>query len=537
MISPTMTGAVTASALVLQAPQIEWSNLVAIFVLFGGAAVSVLLEALVPRRARRSVQIALTTLVLIAALVAVIVPWSRGDYLLAGESALALDGPTYATWSMLMVFGLGTVLLFAERMGGAQTSFVANASSVPGSALERESEEARREHTEVFPLLLFCLFGMMLFAASNDLILMFVALEIFSLPLYLLTGLSRRRRLVSQEASVKYFLLGALSSAIFLYGIALVYGAAGSFQLGIIAQASMTQISGSKIFAAGMILLAVGLLFKVGAVPFHNWTPDVYTGAPSPVTAFMSIATKMVAVLGLMRVMYVAMGAMRWDWQLLLAVVAVASMAVGAIVGLSQTDMKRMLAYSSIAHAGFIMVGVVGAYTLQTGQRPDQTGSVSSVLIYLAGYGLATIGFFMVILMVRKAGGESTEIDSWAGLGRRHPMLGALIVLFMLSFAGIPATAGFTGKLFVFLAGWRGGYAWLVLLGVIFSLVAAYFYLNVIYVVFFKTPGEQAQDVEVGDPSVGGWIVLVVCALGTLILGLYPQPIIEMVNHASVFLR
>ncbi|MEA5637536.1 MAG: proton-conducting transporter membrane subunit, partial [Cutibacterium granulosum] len=258
-----MTGAVTASPLVLPAPQIEWSNLVAIFVLFGGAALSVLLEALVPRRARRTVQIALTILVLIAALVAVIVPWSRGDHLLAGESALALDGPACATWSMLMVFGLGTVLLFAERMGGAQTSFVANASSVPGSALERESEEARREHTEVFPLLLFCLFGMMLFAASNDLILMFVALEIFSLPLYLLTGLSRRRRLVSQEASVKYFLLGALSSAIFLYGIALVYGAAGSFQLGIIAQASMTQISGSKIFAAGMILLAVGLLFKV----------------------------------------------------------------------------------------------------------------------------------------------------------------------------------------------------------------------------------------------------------------------------------
>jgi len=164
-----MTGAVTASPLVLPAPQIEWSNLVAIFVLFGGAALSVLLEALVPRRARRSVQIALTILVLIAALVAVIVPWSRGDHLLAGEGALALDGPTCATWSMLMVFGLGTVLLFAERMGGAQTSFVANASSVPGSALERESEEARREHTEVFPLLLFCLFGMMLFAASNGL--------------------------------------------------------------------------------------------------------------------------------------------------------------------------------------------------------------------------------------------------------------------------------------------------------------------------------------------------------------------------------
>ncbi len=540
MISQSAILGLTAMQIVpldIQAPHIEWSALMPLFLVVGGAAIETLVEAFVPRASRRPVQLGLTTIVLLAALGSVLTGWTHAGYKLAGVGSLALDAPTYATWLLLLVFSLGTVALFAERMGGVQTSFVASASTVPGSPLEQEAVEAHQEHTEVYPLLLFSIFGMMAFAASNDLVMMFVALEIFSLPLYLLCGMARRRRMVSQESALKYFLLGALSSAIFLYGIALLYGASGSFQLGAIAQAVMGVAGGSRLLAAGMILVAVGLLFKVGAVPFHNWTPDVYTGAPSPVTAFMMIATKMVALVGLMRVLYVALGGMRWDWQIILAVVAVASMAVGSIVGLAQSDMKRLLAYSSIAHAGFILVGVVGAFTVQTGMTAGQTGSVSSVLVYLAGYGLATIGFFVIVLMVRKAGGESTEIASWAGLGRSHPALGALVVLFMLSFAGIPLTAGFTGKLVVFLAGWRGGFAWLVLLGVIFSLVAAFFYLRVIVVVFFRAPGEQAEDVEVGSPSTVGWIVLVVCALGTLALGLFPQPIIDMFNHAATFLR
>lgn len=198
----------------------------------------------------------------------------------------------------------------------------------------------------------------------------------------------------------------------------------------------------------------------------------------------MAVATKLVALVGLMRVLYVGLGAMRWDWQIVLAVVAVASMGVGAIVGLAQTDMKRLLAYSAIAHAGFVLVGVVGAWTTQTGMAEGQTGSVSSVLVYMTAYGLASIGFWLLILMVRRAGGESTEIASWAGIGRSHPWIGVLVVIFVLSFAGIPLTAGFTGKLVVFLAGWRGGYAWLVLIGVLFSLVAAAFYLRIIVVVF-----------------------------------------------------
>ena len=490
------------------------------FVLMAGACVAVLVEAFVPRSGRRPTQIIVTVATLVVAIASTLTTIARGTRIVAGQGTLAPDGPTLATWVILLATGLGTVVLFAERVGTTQTAFVASASSVPGS-----------------PLLMFAALGMMCFAAANDLIMMFVALEIFSLPLYLLCGMSRRRRLLSQEAALKYFLLGALSSALFLYGIVLLYGCAGSFKLGDLAAAGVTQVGSSKLIVAGMILVAVGLLFKIGAVPFASWTPDVYTGAPTPVSGWMAVATKLVALVGLMRVLYVGLGAMRWDWQIVLAVVAVASMGVGAIVGLAQTDMKRLLAYSAIAHAGFVLVGVVGAWTTQTGMAEGQTGSVSSVLVYMTAYGLASIGFWLLILMVRRAGGESTEIASWAGIGRSHPWIGVLVVIFMLSFAGIPLTAGFTGKLVVFLAGWRGGYAWLVLIGVLFSLVAAAFYLRIIVVVFFRSAKEGDDPVEVAEPSIAGWITLIVCAVFTIVMGVAPQPIIDLFNQASTFLR
>ena len=358
----------------------------------------------------------------------------------------------------LVLGGLG-LLVMADRLGGdSADAFTPMGAASPGSDLEAQAARKGWSTTEVFPLALFALAGMLLFPAANDLLTMFVALELLSLPLYLMSGLARRRRLLSQEAALKYFLLGAFSSAFFLFGAALMYGYAGSVRFDRIAAAiGGADAQTESLLLPAVVLLLVGVLFKVGAVPFHSWTPDVYQGAPTPVTGFMAACTKAAAFGAMLRLVYVGLAADRWDWRWGLIAVAALTMVVGSVLTVVQRDVKRLLAYSSIAHAGFIMVGVVGAYTLQTGQRPDQTGSVSSVLIYLAGYGLATIGFFMVILMVRKAGGESTEIDSWAGLGRRHPMLGALIVLFMLSFAGIPATAGFTGKLFVFLAGWRGG--------------------------------------------------------------------------------
>ena len=519
------------------APHIEYGPLMPVFALMAGACLAVLVEAFVPRSGRRPTQIILTVAALAVAIASTLTTIAKGTRIVAGQGTLALDGPTLATWMVLLVTSLGAVVLFAERVGGTQTAFVASASSAPGSPLEAKAEQEHREHTEVYPLLMFAVLGMMCFAATDDLILMFVALEIFSLPLYLLSGMSRRRRLLSQEAALKYFLLGALSSALFLYGIVLLYGCAGSFKLGAIAAVGVTQVGSSRLIIAGMVLVAVGLLFKVGAVPFASWTPDVYTGAPTPVSGWMAVATKLVALVGLMRVLYVGLGAMRWDWQIILAVVAVASMAVGAVVGLAQTDMKRLLAYSAIAHAGFVLVGVVGAWTIQTGMTPGHTGSVSSVLVYMTAYGLSSIGFWLLILMVRRAGGESTEIDSWAGLGRKHPWFGVLVVIFVLSFAGIPLTAGFTGKLVVFLAGWRGEYAWLVLLGVLFSLVAAAFYLRIIVVVFFRNPKDEDDPVEVAEPSIAGWITLIICAVFTIVMGVAPQPIIDLFNQASTFLR
>ncbi|MDO4412180.1 NADH-quinone oxidoreductase subunit NuoN [Cutibacterium sp.] len=521
----------------IAAPYIEYGPLTPVFALMAGACLAVLVEAFVPRSGRRVTQIVLTVVALAVAIASTVTTLVKGTRIVAGQGTLALDGPTLATWVVLLVTSLGAVVLFAERVGGTQTAFVASASSVPGSPLEAKADQEHREHTEVYPLLMFAVLGMMCFAASDDLIMMFVALEIFSLPLYLLSGMSRRRRLLSQEAALKYFLLGALSSALFLYGIVLLYGCAGSFKLGAIATAGVTQVGSSRLIVAGMVLVAVGLLFKVGAVPFASWTPDVYTGAPTPVSGWMAVATKLVALIGLMRVLYVGLGAMRWDWQIILAVVSVASMALGAVVGLVQTDMKRLLAYSAIAHAGFVLVGVIGAWTIQTGMTPDQTGSVSSVLVYMTAYGLSSIGFWLLILMVRRAGGESTEIDSWAGLGRKHPWFGVLVVIFVLSFAGIPLTAGFTGKLVVFLAGWRGGYAWLVLVGVLFSLVAAAFYLRVIVVVFFRNPKEEDDPVEIAEPSIAGWITLIICAVLTVVLGVAPQPVLDLFNQASTFLR
>ena len=345
----------------IAAPTLEWMLLSPLLVILAAACLGVLVEALAPRELRYVIQSALAAIAVVAALGLTILNWVQATPQIAAMGVLAIDGPSFFFWTLLLVFGLAGVALFAERaLGNGQSAFASSAATVPGSPLEREADKLRREYTEIFPLLLFSLFGMMVFASANDLLTVFVAVEIFSLPLYLLTGMARRRRLLSQEAALKYFLLGSLASAIMLYGIAMLYGYAGAFQLADIDAAIAAGTGSNALLLTGMLLTAVGLLFKIGAVPFHAWTPDVYMGAPSPVTAFMAVATKTAAVAALLRVFYVALGGLRWDWQLLFAVVAVLSMLLGATVALAQNDIKRLLAYSSIAHAGFILVGVVG---------------------------------------------------------------------------------------------------------------------------------------------------------------------------------
>ncbi len=518
------------------APKLDYVALSPLIVVFVAAILGVLVEAVMKKHGERHIpQLVIAVVGLGWAAVLTGLHWNRGDYGLHALGSLAIDGPAYFGWMLLLVFSLGAVLLISERrQHDGQTAFAPMAAAVPGSELEVKATKIGARHTEVYPLTLFAVFGMMLFASANDLLTLFVALEVFSLPLYLLCGLARRRRLLSMEAALKYFLLGSLSSAFFLYGMALLYGFSGSFRLSEIDQAILAQGGSSWLLLAGTVMVIVGLLFKIGVVPFHSWTPDVYTGAPTPITAFMAIATKAAAVLALLRLLFVALGSLRWEWQPLIAVLAVLTMLVGATVALTQSDIKRLLAYSSVAHAGFLLVAVAGA---QAGGQTTSTSTVGSILFYLTAYGFATLGAFAIVTMVRKAGGESTSLASWAGLGRKNPVVGALMTLFLLSFAGIPLTGGFMGKLMVFMAAWSGGYQWLVLVAVLMSVVAAFFYLRTIVVMFFRDPGEQAEGVAVAPSGLGTWLVIIVSALGTLVLGLWSGPLADLAQQASIFLR
>jgi NADH-quinone oxidoreductase subunit N len=366
---------------------------------------------------------------------------------------------------------------------------------------------------------------MMLFTAANDLLIMFVALEVLSLPLYLISGMARRRRLLSQEAAVKYFLLGAFASAFFLYGLALVYGATGTVRLSGIREASVAE-GGDVLLVLGLALLIVGLLFKASVAPFHTWTPDVYQGAPTPVTAFMAACTKVAAFGAILRLLYVAFGTTEWTWRPLIYGVAIASMVVGAVLGLTQTDLKRMLAYSSIAHAGFLLTGVIG---LGAG---DGSG-LAATMFYLLTYGLTTLGAFAVLTLIRDGDGEATHLSQWAGLASRSPLTAAIMSLFLLALAGIPLTAGFTGKFAVFRAAIEEG-AWpLALAALLASAVAAFFYLRVIVLMYFSPPSPDGPTV--GVPGLPTTVVLAITATATLALGVVPGSVLDLAERAAIF--
>jgi NADH-quinone oxidoreductase subunit N len=517
------------------APRIEYGDLSPLLVVFGAACVGVLVEAFLPRQLRHVVQLAISIVALVVAGVLTVLLMVDEKQVIAAQGAISVDGPSLFTWITLLALTVISVLLFAERsVDGGLSAFAGQAAAVPGSEAERESTAAWIEHTEVFPLTLFAIGGMMLFAAANDLLVLFVALEVFSLPLYLLCGLARRRRLISQEAAMKYFLLGSFASAFLLFGIALLYGYAGTMSLGGISDALGTTGGGETLLLAGTGLLGVGLLFKVGAVPFHSWTPDVYQGAPTPVTGFMASCTKIAAVIGLMRVFYVALGGTRWDWSPMIWVVAVLTMVVGSVIALTQTDVKRMLAYSSIAHAGFLLVGIAGLAQVQNGVTRGIT-STQAVLFYLVTYGFATVGAFAVVTLVRDAGGEATHLSRWAGLGKKSPLLAGIFAFFLLAFAGIPLTSGFTGKWALFTAAWTGG-AWpLVVIAVLCSLVATFFYIRVIVLMFFSDLPADSPDV-----ALPGWQTTAAVALGlaaTVVLGLVPGPVLDLAARAGEFIR
>lgn len=594
-------------------PDIAWAQLTPVLIVLGAAVVGVLVEALVPRRVRRVVQLTLTLVALAGAVVAVAALWNGvadtgGTDVLGGS--LLVDGPTLVLWAITSVLALLAVLVIADRTATGEDAFAPQGAAVPGSGYEEAARAAGLEQTEVYPLVLFATGGMLIFPATGDLLTLFVALEVLSLPLYLLTGLSRRRRLLSQEASMKYFLLGSFASALLLFGIALLYGFSGSLRYAEIAEAVRTVTGMDGLLLAGSLLVLAGLLFKVGAVPFHSWTPDVYQGAPTPITGFMAACTKVAAFGALVRVVYTVVPDLRWDLEPVLWTVAIATMAVGTVVALVQTDVKRVLAYSSIAHAGFVLTGVIAL--VQSG--------ITAVLFYLLAYGAATVGAFGIVSLVRERGavrsgagtgvagveagavarvpalasagssaaatggasagstadvvgrgagadgadaaaeadgeeppveaegpilGEATHLSQWAGLGRTNPVLATTFALFLLSFAGIPLTAGFTGKFAVFSAAVEGG-AWpLAVVGVLASAAAAFFYVRIIVLMFFTSPHGGPRD-DADDEARPGAVVVAsqgfavvaigACAVLTVLLGVLPGPVLDAVAGVAQLL-
>jgi NADH:ubiquinone oxidoreductase subunit 2 (subunit N) len=400
----------------------------------------------------------------------------------AAVGTVGIDRPTLFLWGTILVLAFVSVLLIAESSHEI-TPFAAQAATVPGSPEEREGLLAGLSHTEVYPLTLFAVGGMLLFPAANDLLTMFVALEVLSLPLYLLCGLARRRRLLSQEAAMKYFLLGAFSSAFFIFGVAMLYGYAGSVRLSAIAAAAQSGTASATLLYAGIALVGVGLLFKIGAVPFQSWKPDVYQGAPTPVTALMASCTLVAAFGAVLRVFYVAFGQLTWDWRPALWVVAILTMVVGSVVAITQTDVKRLLAYSSI------------------------------------------------VSLVRDQAGEAAHLSRWAGLGKRSPLVAGVFALFLIAFAGIPLTSGFTGKFAVFQAAVAGGAVPLVIVGVVASAILAFPYVRVIVLMFFSDPAPDGPAVV--RPSAFTGVAVAIGAVATLVLGIVPQPLLNLAHDAA----
>lgn len=506
-------------------PAIDYSAIGPILIVTGAALVGVLVEAFVPQLYRRSVQLVVTFGALLAAFAALIS--IRGMREIVAVGAVAIDGPTIFLQGSILVLAFIAALVIAEReVDPVGDAFAPRASALPGSVDEQAFTGLGWLQTEVWPLFLFSVGGMLLFPASTDLLTMFVALEVLSLPLYIMVGLARRRRLLSQEAALKYFVLGAFSSAFFLYGTALMYGFAGTVSLSGIADKLTATAGANSLVISGTALLAVGLLFKIGAVPFHQWTPDVYQGAPTPVTGFMAACTKVAAFGALLRVMYVALGGVRWDWRPIMYVIAALSMLVGVVFALTQTDIKRMLAYSSIAQAGFMLIGVVAT----SRQGLDAT------LVYLFAYGTATIGAFAVVSLVRDSTGEATHLSQWAGLGRKSPVLASVFAVFLLGFAGIPLTSGFTAKFAVFSAGVAGGATPLVIVGVLASAIGAFFYVRVIVLMFFTEPAADS-GVSVVIPSAFTTLAITITAALSLVIGVLPQFILDLANNAGIFIR
>ncbi len=387
----------------------------------------------------------------------------------------------------------------------------------------------RLERGEYYALLLYATAGMMLMALAADLIMVFLALELLSIPLYVLTGLARPR-LESEEAAMKYFLLGAFASGFMVYGIALTYGGTGTTSLGGIVAALEGGAASLPLVLIGMGLIVVGLGFKVAAVPFHMWTPDVYQGAPTPVTAYMSVGAKAGGFAALLRVLLLAFPTIAVEWGAVIMIVAALTLILGNIVAISQREIKRMLAYSSIAHAGYILIAVAAA------QNPEVAPyATSAALFYLLTYAFTNLGAFGVVTAIEHPDGSGTLIEDFAGLSKTHPLLALCMALFMLSLTGMPISAGLVGKFFVFRAAIlaAAGNGWMIalaIIGVLTSVISAFYYLRVVLMMYFREGEGQASL----PPALGTAVFFT--ALATFVLGIVPGPIFRVALDAVLTL-
>ena len=477
-------------------PVVDLRPILPMLVLAATAAVVLLLD-LVPPRDRKEHLGFVSALGVVATLVVTFwMVFATGGAELRGFRGMVVLDSYALFFNVVIGYAAGLVLLLSMDY------------------IRREGQESG----EFYILVLLSALGMMLMAAAGDLIIVFLGLETMSIALYVLAGFFRTR-IEAGEASMKYFLVGAFASGFFLYGIALIFGATGTTNLDRIANAVAAGAGKDPMLVIGLGLLLVGFGFKISSVPFHMWAPDVYEGAPTSITAFIATGSKAAAFAALLRVLLTAVRQIPLDWVMLLWAIAVVTMTVGNVIAIAQSNLKRMLAYSSVAHVGYMLVGLVAGGVPGAG----------AVLYYLLAYTFTTAGAFGAILMVERGGEEAVDVRDYAGLARRHPVLAATLALYLLSLIGIPPLAGFVGKFYLFGSAVRAGYLWLTVVAVLNSAIAAYYYLRVIVYMYMREPDGAGAKVAT---SFAGGLALAIAAVGIVLLGVAPAPFVDLAQAA-----
>jgi NADH-quinone oxidoreductase subunit N len=459
-------------------------------VLTAGALVVLIADVLLPRGSKILVAV---TLVVIGATVVSLVPFAD-THVEVANGLIAVDQFALFFKVAFLVAAALTVLMSVRYLEVEGAS--------PG---------------EYYFLILCATLGMMIMAGGIDLITIFIGLETMAISFYILAGFIKPNQR-SNEAAVKYFLLGAFSLGILLYGMSLMYGLSGTTNLRTMATAFVGQ-EGDRRLLLAVILVVAGVGFKIAAVPFHMWAPDVYEGAPTPVTAFLSVGSKAASFAMLLRIFVEGLPSMSGDWRMLFEVLAIVTMTIGNVAALTQTNLKRMLAYSSIAHAGYVLIGVVAG----------TPRGVSAMLIYLLIYTFMQIGAFAVVVMLRREDVVGDELKDFSGLHFRHPLAAFAMLLFMLSLGGIPPTAGFMGKFWLFGAAIDAGYVWLAVIGVLNSAVSLYYYIRIVVFMYVKAPVAGSEPTANAPLAVA----LTVAVVATIVLGLYPRLLFEVAESSA----